>query len=183
IAAAFDRALKALQDAGAELVPIELPRDPNLLDLFHRHWFAGAAARLSALSPADLDAVDPGLREIAVQGAAYSAVDLIQAQNRRAAFGAAFDMLLEGFDAILSPACSVLPFAAGEEVPPGSGLKRWTEWAGFSYPVNLAQAPAAIIRSEILHEGLPVGVQILGPRGEDGRVLSVAAALESLYAA
>jgi aspartyl-tRNA(Asn)/glutamyl-tRNA(Gln) amidotransferase subunit A len=183
IAAAFERALDTVVHAGAELVEIELPHDENLLDLFHRHWFAGAAARLSALSPSDLEAVDPGLREIAAQGATYSAVDLIHAHNRRAAFGAAFDALVAEYDAILSPACAVLPFKAGEEVPPGSGLKRWTEWAGFSYPVNLSQAPAAIIRSEVLAQGLPVGLQIIGQRGEDGRVLSIAAALETLYAA
>ncbi|MCB8880970.1 amidase [Acidisoma cellulosilytica] len=180
IAEAFDRALARLEAAGVELVPVDLPAEENLLDLFHRHWFAGAAARLSALSEADMANVDPGLRQIAAQGATYSAVDLIKAHGRRAAFGAGFDMLLDGFDAIISPACSVLPFTAGEEVPLGSGLARWTEWAGFSYPVNLAQAPAAIIRSEILPSGLPVGLQIIGPRGEDGDVLSIAAAIESL---
>jgi amidase/aspartyl-tRNA(Asn)/glutamyl-tRNA(Gln) amidotransferase subunit A len=135
------------------------------------------------LPRAALADVDPGLREIAAEGGTISGVALIRAQTRRAVFGAAFDRLLAGYDAILSPACAVLPFAAGDEVPAGSGLKRWTEWAGFSYPVNLAQAPAAVIRSEILPEGLPAGFQIIGPRGEDGRVLAIAAALESLYAA
>lgn len=183
VAAAFDRAVKRLEEAGAVLEPVSLPPEENLLDLFHRHWFAGAAARLSALSPADLEAVDPGLRQIAAQGARYSAVDLIHAHNRRAAFGAAFDALLAGYDAILSPACTVLPFQAGEEVPPGSDLARWTEWAAFSYPVNLAQSPAAILRSEILENGLPVGLQVIGPRGADGCVLAIAAAAEALYAA
>ena len=180
VAEAFDRQLAKLAAAGVELVEIDLPAEENLLDLFHRHWFAGAAARLSVLSDADLENVDPGLRQIAAQGAEYSAVDLIKAHGRRVAFGAAFDMLLDGFDAVVSPACSVLPFTAGEEVPVGSGLTRWTEWAGFSYPVNLAQSPAAIIRSEILPNGLPVGLQVIGPRGEDGDVLSIAAAIEAL---
>ncbi len=121
------------------------------------------------------------LREIAAEGETISAVQLIRAQTRRAAFGAAFDALLAGYDAVVSPACAVLPFAAGEEVPPDSGLKRWTQWAGFSYPVNLAQAPAAVIRSERLPEGLPAALQIIGPRGEDGRVLAIAAALEALF--
>ena len=131
------------------------------------------------LPPSALADIDPGLREIAAEGETISAVELIRAQNRRAAFGAAFDRLLAGYDAVLSPACAVLPFAVGEEVPAGSGLKRWTEWAGFSYPVNLVQAPAAVIRSEVLPEGLPVGLQIIGPRGEDGRVLAIAAAIQA----
>jgi amidase/aspartyl-tRNA(Asn)/glutamyl-tRNA(Gln) amidotransferase subunit A len=179
IAAAFDRALARLGQAGAVLEPVTLPPEEDLLGLFHLHWFSGAAARLGMLPPSALADIDPGLREIAAEGETISAVALIRAQNRRAAFGARFDRLLAGYDAILSPACAVLPFAVGDEVPSGSGLKRWTEWAGFSYPVNLAQAPAAVIRSEILPEGLPVGLQIIGPRGEDGRVLAIAAATQA----
>ena len=180
IAAAFGRALTQLEQAGAVLEPAVLPPEEDLLGLFHLHWFSGAAARLAMLPPPARAEIDPGLREIAAEGETISAVALIRAQNRRAAFGAAFDRLLAGYDAILSPACTVLPFAVGEEVPPGSGLRRWTEWAGFSYPVNLAQAPAAVIRSEILTEGLPVGLQIIGPRGEDGRVLAIAAAVQAV---
>jgi aspartyl-tRNA(Asn)/glutamyl-tRNA(Gln) amidotransferase subunit A len=179
IAAAFGRALARLEQAGAVLEPVVLPPEEDLLGLFHLHWFSGAAARLAMLPPSALAEIDPGLREIAAEGETISAVALIRAQNRRAAFGAAFDRVLAGYDAILSPACAVLPFAVGDEVPPGSGLKRWTEWAGFSYPVNLAQAPATVIRSEILPEGLPVGLQIIGPRGEDGRVLAIAAAAQA----
>ena len=183
LAAAFARALTRLEAAGAVLERIDLPPEEDLLALFQAHWFSGAAARLAPLPPSALAEVDPGLREIAAEGERLSAVDLIRAQTRRAVFGAAFDALLARYDAILSPACAVLPFAAGAEVPPASGLTRWTQWAGFSYPVNLAQAPATVIRSEILAEGLPTAVQIIGPRGEDGRVLAIAASLESLYAA
>jgi aspartyl-tRNA(Asn)/glutamyl-tRNA(Gln) amidotransferase subunit A len=179
VAAAFGRTLARLEQAGAVLEPVRPPSEDDLLGLFHLHWFSGAAARLAMLPPSALAAVDPGLREIAAEGEAISAVALIRAQNRRAAFGAGFDRLLAGYDAIISPACAVLPFAVGDEVPKGSGLKRWTEWAGFSYPVNLAQAPAVVIRSEILPEGLPVGLQIIGPRGEDGRVLAIAASIQA----
>jgi aspartyl-tRNA(Asn)/glutamyl-tRNA(Gln) amidotransferase subunit A len=179
IAAAFGRVLARLEQAGAVLEPVVLPPEEDLLGLFHLHWFSGAAARLAMLPASARADIDPGLLEIAAEGETISAVELIRAQNRRAAFGAAFDTLLAGYDAILSPACAVLPFAVGEEVPPDSGLKRWTEWAGFSYPVNLAQAPATVIRSEVHPEGLPVGLQIIGPRGEDGRVLAIAAAIQA----
>jgi aspartyl-tRNA(Asn)/glutamyl-tRNA(Gln) amidotransferase subunit A len=183
VAAAFARVLARLEQAGAVLESVDLPPEEDLLGLFHLHWFSGAAARLAMLPASAMADIDPGLREIAAEGETISAVALIRAQNRRAAFGAAFDRLLAGYDAILSPACAVLPFAVGAEVPAGSGFNRWTEWAGFSYPVNLAQAPAAVIRSEVLSQGLsqglPVGLQIIGPRGEDGRVLAIAAAIHA----
>jgi aspartyl-tRNA(Asn)/glutamyl-tRNA(Gln) amidotransferase subunit A len=76
----------------------------------------------------------------------------------------------------------VRPFAAGAEVPEGSGLTRWTQWAGFSYPVNLAQAPACVIPSGLAVMGVPAALQIIGPRGGDGRVLAIAAACEALFA-
>jgi aspartyl-tRNA(Asn)/glutamyl-tRNA(Gln) amidotransferase subunit A len=182
VAEAFARAVARLEAAGAVVERIALPAEADLLGLFHLHWFAGAAARLAMLPPSALAGVDPGLLEIAAEGRSHDAVALIGGHTRRAVFGAAFDAMLAQFDAVISPACAVLPFAAGEEVPPGSGLTRWTQWAAFSYPVNLAQAPACVIRSEVLPEGLPVGLQIIGPRGADGRVLAIAAACEALYA-
>ena len=182
VAADFTATCNALRRAGATLQRVALPLDEDLLGLFHTHWFSGAAARLAALPPAALAEVDPGLLKIAEQGRAYSAVQLIQAQTRRAGFGAAFDTVLAAHDAILSPACAVKPFAAGAEVPEGSGLTRWTEWAGFSYPINLAQAPACVIPTGRAINGVPPSLQIIGPRGADGRVLAIAAACEALFA-
>jgi aspartyl-tRNA(Asn)/glutamyl-tRNA(Gln) amidotransferase subunit A len=182
VAEDFAAACTALQRAGAILQPVALPADEDLLGLFQTHWFSGAAARLSGLPPSALAEVDPGLLDIAEQGRAFTAVQLIQAHTRRAVFGAGFDALLAGHDAILSPACAVRPFAAGAEVPEGSGLTRWTQWAGFSYPVNLAQAPACVIPSGRAIGGVPPSLQIIGPRGADGRVLAIAAACEALFA-
>ncbi len=179
VAAQFDATLARLAAAGATLVPVTLPGE-DLLGLFHTLWFAGAANRLRTLPEAERGGLDPGLREIAAAGARFSASDLITAQSRRAEFGAAFDGLLAGLDLVVSPAVSVLPFTAGCEVPPGSGLARWTQWAGFSFPVNLAQAPACVLPTGRSAAGLPFSLQLIGPRGADGRVLAAAASIEAL---
>jgi aspartyl-tRNA(Asn)/glutamyl-tRNA(Gln) amidotransferase subunit A len=182
VARDFAAACATLERAGANLRPIALPPDEDLLGLFQTLWFTGAAARLAGLPPGALAEVDPGLLEIAEEGRAVSATRLIQANGRRAVFGAGVDVLLAEHDAIISPACAVRPFAAGAEVPEGSGLTRWTQWAGFSYPVNLAQAPACVIPSGLAVMGVPAALQIIGPRGGDGRVLAIAAACEALFA-
>jgi aspartyl-tRNA(Asn)/glutamyl-tRNA(Gln) amidotransferase subunit A len=173
VRALFERALGQLAAAGAILEEITLPA-ADLPGLFRTHWFAGAAARLAAVPAERHRLIEPGLREIAEAGARLSALELIAAHGARAAFGAAFDRLLARHDALISPAVAVLPFAAGAEVPPGRGMTRWIEWAGFSYPVNLAQAPACVVPGGISPEGLPVGLQIIGRRGEDGNVLALA---------
>jgi aspartyl-tRNA(Asn)/glutamyl-tRNA(Gln) amidotransferase subunit A len=182
VRAVFNAARAKLAQAGVQTEPVTLPGEA-LWELFTAHWSTGAAARLAALPQDQLALVEPGLREIARAGAELSAVDLIAAQQKRAAFGAAFERMLHGYDVVISPAVAVTPFAVGEEVPPGSGLSRWTEWAGFSYPVNLAQSPACVVPCGLNANGLPVGLQVIGRRGKDALVLSAAAAIERLVEA
>jgi amidase/aspartyl-tRNA(Asn)/glutamyl-tRNA(Gln) amidotransferase subunit A len=174
-----DAAVAVLSDAGAIVEPVSLPAD-DLLDLFHRHWFTGAAARIAGVPEEARGAVDPGLLETAREGAGYTATQVVQAQIRRGEFGAAMDRMALEFDFIVSPATSIPAFDAGLELPPGSGFRRWTEWAGFSYPINLSQQPASVLRCGFTAAGLPVGLQIIGARGEDARVLAAADRLETM---
>jgi amidase/aspartyl-tRNA(Asn)/glutamyl-tRNA(Gln) amidotransferase subunit A len=85
------------------------------------------------------------------------------------------------YDFIVSPGTALPAFEAGLEVPLDSAFARWTEWAGFSFPINLSQQPACVIPCGLTPDGLPVGFQIVGARGDDARVLSAAASLEVLF--
>ena len=69
-------------------------------------------------------------------------------------------------------------FAVGREYPEGS--KRWTDWTPFTYPFNLTGQPAASIPCGFTKAGLPVGLQIVGPRYADALVLRAARAFESI---
>ena len=173
--------LGQLQDRGAIIAPIALPGS-DLLELFHAHWFTGAAARLAMVPEAQHGKIDPGFLDIASKGGALDAKALVAAQGRRADFGAGMDRLLETYDFIVSPATTVPAFGAGLEVPAGSGLDRWTEWAAFSFPINLSQQPACTIPCGQTLAGLPIGFQIIGARGQDARVLALAALLEEVFA-
>jgi amidase/aspartyl-tRNA(Asn)/glutamyl-tRNA(Gln) amidotransferase subunit A len=180
VMAAFRAALAWLEGEGAILAPVALPEE-DLFALFADHWHVGAAVRVHSI-PADRhELMEAGLRDVAADGARRSGLDVILAHRRRATWGAAFDALLAEHDAIVSPGVQVGAFAAGGEVPPGSGLDRWTEWAGFSYPVNLAQSPACVLRCGFEANGMPVGLQVIGRRGDDAGVLATAAALEGLF--
>ncbi|MEL7528413.1 MAG: amidase [Pseudomonadota bacterium] len=179
VAALIDSQINQLEAAGAVIEPFELPAK-DLLETFHIHWFSGAAARLAPFGPAEREKIDPGLREIAETGAAYDAKTLVAAQVKRAEFGARMDMALAEHDFILSPAVTVPAFGAGLEVPEGSGLNRWTEWASFSFPINLTQQPAGVVAGGKTRTGLPVGLQVIGARGQDAKVLSFMDAIEGL---
>lgn len=178
VATAFEASLKILEALGATLVPFDLPDADRLADVFEKHWFTGAANRLTAVPADRRGEVDPGFLEVAAAGAAMGAVDLVAAQVARAGFGAAMDERLAELDFVVSPATAILPFAAGREVPEGSGLARWHLWAGFSFPLNLSQQPAAVVPAVLSPDGLPIALQIVGARGADAAVLAATIAFE-----
>jgi amidase/aspartyl-tRNA(Asn)/glutamyl-tRNA(Gln) amidotransferase subunit A len=180
VQATVDGAVERLQQAGAVIEEIALPDHDRLFDLFAAHWLTGAAARVALLAADERDLVDPGLASAAAAGAAYDVVTYLRATQDRVGFGRAMDALLERYDLVVSPATAIPAFAAGQELPPGSGLGRWTEWAGFSYPINLSQQPACSTPCGFTADGRPIGFQIIGPRGADSVVLAAASAFAAL---
>lgn len=52
-------------------------------------------------------------------------------------------------------------------------------WARFTYPFNMTRSPAASICIGTNQEGLPIGLQLIGPQHADLAVLRAAAALET----
>ncbi len=180
VASGFALTIARLQAMGAAVESISLP-EAELDRIFRVHWFAGAAARLRMIPTEHHGQIDPGFREIAAEGARFSAADYLDASTARARFGAAMDQLLTEFDVIVSPGTPITAFTAGLEVPEGSGLDRWTEWAGFSWPINLSQQPAVVVPSGLTNDGLPLSLQIVGARGQDARVLALAAAYERTH--
>lgn len=40
----------------------------------------------------------------------------------------------------------------------------WLDWSPFSYPFNLTQQPVASVPCGFSKNGMPIGLQIVGPR-------------------
>jgi aspartyl-tRNA(Asn)/glutamyl-tRNA(Gln) amidotransferase subunit A len=57
-------------------------------------------------------------------------------------------------------------------------MTRWPEWTPFTYPFNLTKQPAASIPCGLTSQGLPAGLQIVGPRYGESLVLRAARAYE-----
>ena len=167
----------------AELGAIVEEKDPgfeNTGETFAKHWFPGAAYLLSTI-PAEKHAlIDPGLVDTARQGSAFSAMDILAAAQKRGALGLHMQLFHQTYDLLLTPTLPLAAFEAGQEVADPLKQKRWTDWAPFSYPFNLTQQPAATVPCGLTSEGLPVGLQIVGPRYSDALVLRAARAFESL---
>lgn len=179
---AIDAVVARLEKLGADVRPVSLPQ-ADLPTIFRHHWYCGIASRVSALSKDKQKLIDPGLAEIVEAGRSVTAIELVRAQAERAAFGVGMEALFDQFDLIISPAVTVLPFTAGRETPEHSGQKRWIEWAGFTYPINLSQQPACVIPAGLSPDRRPVGLQLIGPRGADQRILAAAKSVETMLRA
>ena len=123
--------------------------------------------------------IDPGLIEVALQGEKITAQELLEAQQKRGALGVHMNLFHRDYDLLVTPTLSVPAFDVGKEFPELSGGRRWTDWTPFTYPFNLTQQPAASIPCGFTQGGLPVGLQIVGPRYADALVLRAARAFES----
>ena len=180
VAALVADAAKLLGELGAEVEAVD-PDVGHPQETYRVLWYAGAAAALRSISAERREDMDPGLVEVATEGARYGALDLIAADTARAALALRMARFHERYDLLITPTLPLTAFAVGEEVPPGSGMARWPEWTPFSYPFNITGQPAASVPCGFTEEGLPVGLQIVGPRYQDRRVLRAAAAFERAF--
>jgi aspartyl-tRNA(Asn)/glutamyl-tRNA(Gln) amidotransferase subunit A len=177
VAAAFEEAAQVFATLGA----VVEHADPGFTDPvapFEVLWFAGAAKTLEPIDAAGRALMDPGLVEIAELGERLSALDYLTAMAVRNDLGTLMGAFHQQFDLLLTPTLPIPAFPAGQEVPTGSASPRWTSWTPFTYPFNMTQQPAASVPCGFTEAGLPVGLQIVGPRHADARVLAAAHAFE-----
>jgi len=178
VAAAVRGAVTALEQAGA-LVTLADPEFVSPLPAFDVLWYAGAARIVDDIPEDRRHLIDPGLAEIAEEGQRYSAVGYLQALRERAELGIAMGAFHQTYDLLVLPTEPIVAFAAGAEVPDGSAQPRWTSWTPFTYPFNMSHQPAATVPCGFSAAGLPIGVQVVGPRHADGLVLAACAAIEA----
>lgn len=176
VAAAVRRAVDLLAGLGAVVEEID-PGIEDPVEAFHTLWFSGAARVVQPLGQEQWELLDPGLREVCAQGAAYSALDYLAAVDVRMALGHAMGRFHSAYDLLVTPTLPITAFEAGVEVPEGSGHTRWTGWTPFTYPFNMTQQPAASVPCGMSSSGLPIGVQLVGARHADAVILRVAHAL------
>ncbi len=176
VAAAFAAAVRVFTELGARVEEA----DPGFTDPiaeFETLWFSGAAKSIEHLGPDERALMDPALVTISEQGARASALDYLTATAVRNDLGIRMGEFHTRYDLLLTPTLPIPAFEAGVEVPAGWPGERWTTWTPFTYPFNMTQQPAASVPCGMA-DGVPVGLQIVGPRHADNAVLAAAHAFQ-----
>jgi len=79
------------------------------------------------------------------------------------------------YDFLLTPTLCIPPFSVGIERPLSETRQSWTSMC---FPFNLTRQPAASVPCGFTKDGLPVGLQIVGPPQADLAVLQASYAFE-----
>lgn len=119
----------------------------------------------------------PYILEWARAGETASGVAVAQGFDQTFAMRRACAELFQSVDFVLSPTNPVVCFPA-DWAGPTNDPARPFEHIAFTVPWNMSDQPAASINCGFSAEGLPIGLQIVGPRFADLAVLRLAARFE-----
>jgi Asp-tRNA(Asn)/Glu-tRNA(Gln) amidotransferase A subunit family amidase len=117
-------------------------------------------------------------------GASATARDYLDAQDARGGFTEIWAGFFSSYDVLLTPTMPVTAFSAdrlapetveGQPVP-----ETFDAWCALALPANLAGLPAVSVPIAPGRDGLPVGLQLVGPRWSDATLLSAAAAADQV---
>jgi aspartyl-tRNA(Asn)/glutamyl-tRNA(Gln) amidotransferase subunit A len=175
VAARFEEAVKVLENAGAKIEEVSIPDLPLASDavlamigpeasIVHQDLIVREPEKFGEITRMQIEA------GFAIPGTAYVRAQLLQQELKRR-FAALFDRT----DAILSPA---VPWVAPAEDPPLNDDSGPGEML-YSGLYNLTGLPALVLPMGIAGEGLPAGLQIVTPWGEDDLALSIGTVVEA----
>jgi aspartyl-tRNA(Asn)/glutamyl-tRNA(Gln) amidotransferase subunit A len=112
-------------------------------------------------------------------GERYTALQVQQLQLRRGALGSHMRQFMQDWDLLVTPSVAVPAFEARPAGAVPMTRASMLGWTPFSYPFNLTQQPAITVPCGVTRNGLPIGLQIVGPMFDDALVLRAARAFES----
>lgn len=183
VAASVGEAVQRLAGLGHEVRRGPLPLD---LEFFAEAWPQIGQAGLAQMfdrHPRWAAQASPKYLEMADKGRAIPAARLWQVLEQVKRLRRESAALFAGLDVIVLPSAAALPWKAedafpthiaGQEVGP-RGHAVYTGW------VNAAGLPALALPCTPSREGLPIGMQLVGPYGADDLLLDVGAAYEAAH--
>lgn len=176
----WDRADPQMHEAFGEVTEIlgdrwfEAPLPAIFADsriLAERVALAEMAKNLTGMRQRHADALSPALHRALDAGDAILARDYLAALDWRTVLYAGLDAIFDRCDAIVTPAATGLAGTGQSDEDATAFNALWTFLGVPSVTLPLLQTA----------DGQPMGVQLVGRRGEDGRLLRTAQWLETLF--
>jgi amidase len=189
LAAACERALRTMADAGAVVEPlsslgVDLERVWQAWLVWRRMLVAPRVAAALAMPGATREKIKPEALWEYDQAQSLSATEFMRASEMRTRFHAQMLPLLRRFDALALPVSQVWPFDVRETWPRainGRTMDTYHRWMEVTLYATFAGLPAISVPAGFdAAMRVPAGLQLIGRPHGDAALLQLAAGYESL---
>lgn len=181
----MERAVAALVRHGCVVEEVRLGLEEGkklVVETFTKLWAVHFAAHFEGLLEQE-EELSKGFVATIRYGQRFSAVDYKRLEQPRSLVYERMEKVFADYDLLITPTLAVPPFL--HDQPPkeidGKPINPYNDWMLTSI-FNLTGHPAASIPAGFTPEGLPVGMQIVGPRFGDEKVLQFARMFEQTVA-
>lgn len=176
---ACDAAAQRWRALGHAVTPVSAP--VQVRDFNQHAWPVISTTGLAHVlrDRPNLEQLTPALADMLAAGRAWHATDLFEAQARVRALMRALDGVFGTCDLLMTPTSAAMPWPAGQASPAtiaGQAVDARGH-AVFTAFANAAGLPAIAVPAGWAGH-LPVGLQLVGPKGSDARLLALAALWE-----
>ena len=180
ILAQSEAALRQMADLGHEVTEVSAPFDA---DAMWESWttlrsFAVAASLGSIYDdPARREYLKPAAQWEVARGQGYGASDIERASSIRSDWFRAAMTAFDRVDVLVLPSAQVWPFDVQQEHPTkivGRDMDSYHRWMQVVVPASLIGLPVVNVPAGFSEDGLPLGLQLIGKRGSDARLLQLA---------
>ena len=176
------QAARRLRDAGAavEEIAFDVSDGRAPYQTWRGAWMVGQQfARL-----AQLEAFGTNLKGNVQAGLKVTTLDLAAAEQKRLEVFHRFREMFERYDVLLTPAAPVKPYPVEMNFPNeinGQKFENYVDWIAPAFLITSVSLPAGSVPAGLTRDRLPVGLQIVAPRFEEPRILSVAKLVQQAH--
>ena len=124
-----------------------------------------------------LDELGTNLASNIRKGLDQKPTEIAEAETIRSTLWFKLVEIFKNYDAILTPTLPITPFPVDQNYPEeinGKKMESYFDWFAPTLVFSLFGLPALSVPSGLTGEGLPAGLQIVGPRFSEGRLIELA---------
>jgi amidase len=182
IAAVCAEAAAGFSALGA-VVEQAAPDFTGAYEAFHTLRALRFAAAREPLLKTHRDKLKPDVIWNIEEGLKLTGGAIAHAERLRAALFKRLDAFFAEHDLLVCPAMQAKPFPVEkiyvEEIA-GKTMKTYIDWIAITFAISVTGCPALAIPAGFSAEGLPIGLQLVGPPRSEARLLAAGALLEEM---
>jgi amidase len=185
---AVNDAVELLGELGHEVEQADLPADEGYVENFVKVWVGGTGDELHTFEswlgePLDRSKLEPLTAQMEEIANAQSGTELLIAMDYLRRMSRRILAFWGDHDVLITPTLAKPPIEIGalrpaEDEPPIQMLINSASWVPFTPVFNVTGQPAISLPLHQSPEGLPVGVQFVGPPAGEEMLIALAAQLE-----